>query len=429
MCSECTLSELQQQHKGHTLESVTTIKQSIEKGKFTKVYTERLNYLYDFLQNAGATRQSLSDTIQDVDQHYAKQHRLLQYEENLVKAPAIKSISKTDRMISKALKEMGSINAMFRASTDQLKLEDNNNNNDDDDDSIVVTSSLVDSLKSSSSMEDFIETNFIEDLEREPFSNNELMSRAMDTVERFDTSYALTKQYHAVEYTEETVKTSIKLVEHKNPTQLFCYDINETQYGLLSLEDSKWTHIGDQNEPTTDILTSVCYAKDNIYIFGGAYTMKTYSRYSVSERRWYYNLPMNGIKPGSGISAYYNGKSFIYLVGGRGTDGEYLNRVDRFNVNTQQFERLGSIPINLSSSFVSYNQNKLTIVGGLYNDGKRDNDRMNENNELNEGSQSLIEFDTRSQKSTIKHLDTFFSNEGTQLNCPRYHPLLNGLIP
>ncbi|GAM21782.1 hypothetical protein SAMD00019534_049570 [Acytostelium subglobosum LB1] len=133
---------------------------------------------------------------------------------------------------------------------------------------------------------------------------------------------------------------------------------------LFSLGTSTWTTIKDAfNSDFDEVYTSYVYARDNIYVFGGAKGTQTkYSRYSLEEKRCYEG-EIVGIVGGSFISTCYDGDKNIYLVGGELND-TILSRVGCFNIETQQFSKVGDLKEGLAWPTINIKDNIIYIFGG-----------------------------------------------------------------
>ncbi|GAM20119.1 hypothetical protein SAMD00019534_032940 [Acytostelium subglobosum LB1] len=118
-------------------------------------------------------------------------------------------------------------------------------------------------------------------------------------------------------------------------------------------------------KPRSYIEYATVYASNNVYVFGGTESPNTYSRLYLPELRWYNDLPITSIDGGQSISTCYDGDRHIYLVGGI-INGYRSNRVDRFNIVTQQFSHVGSLPTPLNSAGVFFHSGKLYVIGGYH---------------------------------------------------------------
>ncbi|EFA83601.1 hypothetical protein PPL_02667 [Heterostelium album PN500] len=82
---------------------------------------------------------------------------------------------------------------------------------------------------------------------------------------------------------------------------------------------------------------------EHLYVFGGSKAKNTqdkYCRISLATKSIDLNGDIDGLLLGRSISLCYDGQDYIYLINGYNeTKKKYLNRVDRFNINTRQFEK------------------------------------------------------------------------------------------
>eukprot|EP01133_Synstelium_polycarpum_P001011 gene1011-1149_t len=115
-------------------------------------------------------------------------------------------------------------------------------------------------------------------------------------------------------------------------------------------------------------LRNAVNTKDRIYVFGGnVNSASSFDCYDIVRKLWY--IGRLASKAGTNISTCYDGKRYIYLVGGFTSDSfsEYLSRVDQFDTQTNKARSLGdpSYPITECTTF--HHQGLIYIVGGLNN--------------------------------------------------------------
>ncbi|GAM23543.1 hypothetical protein SAMD00019534_067180 [Acytostelium subglobosum LB1] len=142
--------------------------------------------------------------------------------------------------------------------------------------------------------------------------------------------------------------------------------IKDKQMYLLSLKTMRWNHIQDAFKYEVSCQpNSIVYARGNIYVFGGKSSSSSskYMRYSLAEKQCYV-ADIIGIIGGCCISVCYDGDEFIYLVGGDISDFN-LDRVDRFSIDTQQFEHVGYLPFSVASPFTHLHNDTLYIMSGF----------------------------------------------------------------
>ncbi|GAM18213.1 hypothetical protein SAMD00019534_013880 [Acytostelium subglobosum LB1] len=154
--------------------------------------------------------------------------------------------------------------------------------------------------------------------------------------------------------------------------------LNADRFSLFELETRIWTSDdnfkGSFNRLFRFVTCSVVYALGNIYVFGGGRNennanpqVNTWSRCSLTERR-IFSAPMKDVDCVQHLSACYDGKKYIYIVGGQNIKEKDLKGVYRFDVETEQFERYGELSSRLSnaSTHIDSYSNSIIIVGGDY---------------------------------------------------------------
>ncbi|GAM25421.1 hypothetical protein SAMD00019534_085960 [Acytostelium subglobosum LB1] len=139
----------------------------------------------------------------------------------------------------------------------------------------------------------------------------------------------------------------------------------------FSLETLEWTPIVDTVEklPYNTYQSSVVVRGTDIYSFGGLDDPNVYTRYSLAEKK-VYQSDIVGANGGVFISVCHDGDSYIYLTGGvdipKGEDVTpkiYFVCVDRFNIDTAQFEHVDQFFTGMYS-YTFFHKDLLYIVNG-----------------------------------------------------------------
>ncbi|GAM21778.1 hypothetical protein SAMD00019534_049530, partial [Acytostelium subglobosum LB1] len=155
--------------------------------------------------------------------------------------------------------------------------------------------------------------------------------------------------------------------------------IDEDKLYMLEPQSFTWTTIENTFKGNFNTsFNSYVFARGNIYVFGGDGSTSTkFSRYSLADRQCYEgDIVGSGVSGGSNISACYDGEKHIYLVGGCDKDERLLNRVDCFDIDTQQFSTVGSLNHGLSWPTIHFNDNTIYMAGGCkYSDGSSRNNK------------------------------------------------------
>ncbi|EFA78315.1 myotubularin-related protein [Heterostelium album PN500] len=151
--------------------------------------------------------------------------------------------------------------------------------------------------------------------------------------------------------------------------------VEEFDY-IFSVAEDGHCSIFDLQKMTIDIipavtvtkytLQSVICARDNsVYIFDGH--PNRYYRFNMTTQRIDKSEPITGISWAYSITTCYDGDKYIYLTGGQSTSSN-ISRVDRFNIETQQFEKLGSTGSKNFHALSFYHNDQVYIVANR--DGK-----------------------------------------------------------
>ncbi|GAM22475.1 hypothetical protein SAMD00019534_056500 [Acytostelium subglobosum LB1] len=146
-------------------------------------------------------------------------------------------------------------------------------------------------------------------------------------------------------------------------------------YCVFSLDTFKWKPYQNvfQNVLSMRVdnpTLSTVYARGHIYQFGGDFTPTRYIRLSLADKSCY-DGKIVGVNGGYYISSCFDGDKYIYLVGGI-MDYKRLNRVDRFNIDTHQFEHVCQLQtplVNDKGGLHCHKNNKLYMVNKLNDSG------------------------------------------------------------
>ncbi|GAM24722.1 hypothetical protein SAMD00019534_078970 [Acytostelium subglobosum LB1] len=151
-------------------------------------------------------------------------------------------------------------------------------------------------------------------------------------------------------------------VEHRFRNHIF--SLGRDSCSIYALDTGEWTVLNDKHTTRDCIFRSVEYARSKVYVFGSRGSPNTYSRYSLVDQKWLDDIEIIGVDGGESISTCYDGNKLIYLVGGC-NDGNMLDRVDCFNIETEQFTNIGRLTSPVIDSHSIYHENKIFVIGGF----------------------------------------------------------------
>ncbi|GAM24694.1 hypothetical protein SAMD00019534_078690 [Acytostelium subglobosum LB1] len=338
-CNEliCTVC-LTTQHMKHEVEHVHSLKtQFTSDNQRIKRFNARLDTLWDTLQQLAWSYDTIQMSKRRVANQFRELHEHLMRKEQRLKKKLDDELDDTTTSINNIINEVANINT----NVTNNNVNDINHNDDEDGDGVDVMSTLVRSIKTSKSMDQFIDKQF------KPCDDNVTIGddQLLDFVRRASQA---TQAVHTV--------TRPLRMNH-------IFSFWKDSCSMLSLDTGEWTVINDKCTPRKRISRSVVYARGNVYVFGGQGSPSTYSRFSLIDQKWNNDLEIIGVDGGESISTCYDGDKRIYLVGGFHND-KLLDRVDCFNIDTQQFSSVGrlSVPTRASHSFI--HNNRIIVVGG-----------------------------------------------------------------
>ncbi|GAM24718.1 hypothetical protein SAMD00019534_078930 [Acytostelium subglobosum LB1] len=347
--------------------------------------TKRIKRFDTRLESLWYTLQALAwsyETIQISQRRIANQFREIQdyfvTQEQQLNKILIEEFEKTTASINNIINEIANLNAHRTKPTFN---HNNNNNNDEDDDNddededevdMAGMNQLVQSIQTSKSIDQFIDKAFKES-DDITWTDDQLLDFVRRGSQSIQTVHTVTrpllididifKLQHGI---KELMRTCFEFqksprVDHGFRNHIFSF-YNDS-CSILDVDTGEWTVINDRCTPRVGIFKSVVYARGNVYVFGGDHTPNTYSRFSLAELKWHNDLEITGIDGGANIGACYDGDNLIYLVGGYYND-RMLDRVDCFNIDTQQFATVGRLSVTTRVPYTFVNNNRLFIVGG-----------------------------------------------------------------
>ncbi|GAM18379.1 hypothetical protein SAMD00019534_015540, partial [Acytostelium subglobosum LB1] len=354
-------------HNKHDIDHVYNLNAQFTSNKRIDRFDTRLDTLWDTLQELGWSYETIQISQRHVSNQFREIHEYLMVREQELMKSLNDELEKTTTSINNIINEISIINA----NSYRHKPKDH------DDEGVVDIESMnkiVQSIQSSKSMDQFVDKEF-KSSDEVKWCDDQLMdfvrrgSQATQTVhpvtipirkefEAFNIETGITKLFDSGVYDEEPIR-----IEHGFRNHIF--SLSKDSCSMLALDTGEWTVINDKCTPRGDISTSVVYARGNVYVFGGEGSPNTYSRFSLIEQKWYNDLEIIGVDGGVGISACYDGDQHIYLIGGLHRS-RLLNRIDKFNIDTQQFSSVGRMKFVTkgSKSFFRFHLNELYVVGG-----------------------------------------------------------------
>ncbi|GAM25654.1 hypothetical protein SAMD00019534_088290 [Acytostelium subglobosum LB1] len=292
-------------------------------------------------------------------------------------------MSHIESTINNIINEINHINLIINNKQSDINAKVNNNEEKAFDD----VSEVVGSITSCSSIDEFINVNkdtlFAQDVDNDHpviVNDDQLMSMIVGHIQHthqvpYDKTATMQLNpccinidVNRLNSIRKMIETSFKLIQ----TGQQCarnYDgrivsLSNEQILFFMPETSKWTSIkgGALKSKFAGLSTSVAYARGCLYVFGEVeYGSAICSRYSLADRQCYDSNFDNTIDSGNCISVCYDGNKYIYLVGGH-YEGGQLPRVDRYDIETHQYTRIGELPFGVCYSTVHYNRNNDTII-------------------------------------------------------------------
>ncbi|GAM18952.1 hypothetical protein SAMD00019534_021270 [Acytostelium subglobosum LB1] len=345
----------------------------------------------------------------NISQYYTQLHEFLRCEEHKIKRPLINEREETEKKVELLLEEIKFINfvkssaASCRAgaggedvpspgSMDSGQLLNDHHlcskrkyDEMDSDDSIdyddegnihMNIQSILDSIKSIQSVDQFINVNKNTLFKvggglmaRRPIEFMSMMGkcleiRAANEALKPPTPYEIT--LHDIKQTKNTLASLYELYheyDSRSHSTAMIFTTGETGSYILDVAKNKWTKIEDDSTRRVQPLNSVVAAGSNVYVFGGV-DLDTYGCLSLDDLKWQTPLPITTGEGGSGISTCFDGQKYIYLIGGSHNKNN-LSRIDRFNVHSKKFRRVGDIGQGRVGSLSFFHKDQVYIVGGL----------------------------------------------------------------
>ncbi|GAM20136.1 hypothetical protein SAMD00019534_033110 [Acytostelium subglobosum LB1] len=308
----------------------------------------------------------MNESSDAVTERFRQLHELLVIEEHRIKSPIIDQMRCTMDSISTMNQEVTRITTVITSSQEQSPNHVNNIDNSDE----MDEDQLIKSINSSSTIDQFIQPN----VESINISNDGQLLNAVQHCERLASAPTQTSglEKPRIVHIDNSVNKVIKMnitacvriigaVEFNNHYFAICENVCTMTHPEKEIDIVIEGYKAREGTPT-----SAVYARDNVYLFGGKDASNSYSRFNLPEREWYQNTPFTeGTAGGNYLSACFDGHRYIYLVGGFSND-QFTDHIDRFDIYTQKFSPVSSLPAKVIASVVFFLDSKLYIVGGLY---------------------------------------------------------------
>ncbi|GAM28443.1 hypothetical protein SAMD00019534_116190 [Acytostelium subglobosum LB1] len=309
--------------------------------------------------------QEMNESSCAVTDRFRQLHEFLIVEEHRIKSPIIDQMRHTANAISSIIEEVTSITTVVKP-YQSVVIHENNDEIDQ----------LISSINQSTSLDQFINhsannhTNHHQSIKHS--NDNELLMAIQQCVRLAQVSQD--SSYKAMEPSRQVTIDDDMFDVIKRDIKLFFRLLRQHEFNnhYFSLTGDSCTLFNPNTsapyyitgyKPRTTIAYSTVYAKGNVYVFGGHECQFTYARLNLPELRWYNDIPIKGVEGGESFTACYDGDRSIYLIGGVIND-HVTDRIDRFDITTETFNHVGSLPISVMSCGTFFHDGKLYIIGG-----------------------------------------------------------------
>ncbi|GAM19721.1 hypothetical protein SAMD00019534_028960, partial [Acytostelium subglobosum LB1] len=352
-CAVCAVL----QHKQHEMDHVDNIKAMIQQHKYGDTFNARLETLLGRFKVMSTSYQILDQSKCDLSEHFRQLHEWLIVEEHRLKAPIVEQLDKVTNSISCITGEIESINSIFNDSVPLSARDD-------------IDTLIKEVATTQPTVEQFMNKTFPprqdDGFESMQISDTQLLTMVQQRIQHIkspaqseDYKYTTQLKIHTERLIDvrkqigrcfENIDLETRAKAEKLHNHMLVVD--REGWSLYSLDTRQWVNHPRENEKT-NVDKAVVYAQGHVYCFG-CMGSSTYDKFSVADHQWRYDIPIDTIQGGYDISVCYDGNRFIYLVGGTEQDGHTLNRVDRFNIETQEFSHVGELPqdVDKATTFV-----------------------------------------------------------------------------
>ncbi|GAM28216.1 hypothetical protein SAMD00019534_113920 [Acytostelium subglobosum LB1] len=386
VCAICSV----QRHNGHKLDHIENIRQQCLKTKINDNdnnnnkdiwCTSRLNHLWTTLQHSAKTYQSLKQTYDEVTGHFEQLIKVIMAQEYRVKKPIEDQMEKIQSTIKDIIKEIKDINHLINMAypPEYFGGDDHAQTGHRDE---VEMSQVIQSIATCSTIDQYaislhgqfvgkrlalgdiellsMVTRHAQHTRDVPYDDGDALLRARRVNTDIDKLNGIKKQ----------IEECFQIIDTPGVVETIrggIISMKQQQCSFFSKDSDTWTEIGDTLQGNLHgVFHSVIYAHNNIYVFGGFFVPFKFLRYSLADRQCY-KADIAGIDECNATSLCYDGDKYIYIIGGYNRNiRAYLKRLDRFDIDTQQFTRVGRIEVEnarlLCSRFTFFLNNRIYII-------------------------------------------------------------------
>ncbi|GAM25416.1 hypothetical protein SAMD00019534_085910 [Acytostelium subglobosum LB1] len=301
-------------------------------------------------------------------------------QEHRAKIPINQQISHAKSTINKIINEIKQVNHIINNNSN-IELTSDNNSNDNDDDSSEDITKFIESITSCTSIDEFTKSLLgavnQDHNDQESPNDHELLSMIsrhskhmkIEPYDKEPKKLRVLADVKVLNGIKKQIESCFELIdEHELDGQIIAMGNNSSGFSSFSLETHKWTRITPiLDRPINTTYLSLKYVRGNIYSFGGLGNPNVYSRFSLAERKLYHMDMPDGFA-GSCLPTCYDGDHYIYIVGGIEVDPitrkekARFDRVDRFNIDTGQFDHIGNLTFKPMIADTFFHNNLIHVV-------------------------------------------------------------------
>ncbi|EFA79219.1 hypothetical protein PPL_08047 [Heterostelium album PN500] len=323
--------------------------------------------IWNTLKSDTSRYESLTLTENEITQHFKQLYDYIAMEEYKLKKSIIATKDIIEHQLNNYINELKHLNSIIDLNNNFNNIKQNSNYNSKE---VVKNEMKIENTTEQYSLESILKSisscstlqSFIDDNNQTLFSNqmiddhpsvqeqleqydNDSLSLLLDTIYKYNDRFQPTATDRITDNTisrlytqrpdfkqlDSIIQQSITLLTDNTTSYIFSTPSFSGAATLINLSNNNTVEQFSIDFDFSGTYSSIVAVGEYIYVFGGYNDPKKWMKFSIKSKSVEHIGDIVGIDVSCDLSACYDGKDHIYLVGDK-------QEIDRFNINTMKFE-------------------------------------------------------------------------------------------